>query len=295
MKWSHAHGVTWLTLPVLIVMNTAKSSQNTARLIAEDTENPKKEFICVNLWICWKELAMEDLSLFVRFLMMAFTLFSGLGFKSKKNKEEKSSGTQMLSSSAPSTSGIHASSSKARSPKSDLERVRQIDGAGPSGSPTSKTEPIAIKGRQRSATARSLGARSGSRAGSRAGSAHSLHSVNSVGSGGTSRRLGHGTPGSHKGSKSVLGSFISGSNPGSIPTSAHSSYSKSHEAVWNQAFMNSCRWNLSASGILTNRQIQQKVVDAHFRSRDCLFEEASFSLKLMTSYKRHTVRCILSV
>ena len=185
-------------------------------------------------------LAMEDLSIFVRFLMMAFTLFSGLGFMSKKNKEGKSSGTQMLSSSAPSTSGIHASSSKARSPKSDLERVKKMDAAEPSGSPTSKTEPIAIKGRQRSATARSLGARSGSRAGSRTGSAHSLHSMNSVGSGGTSRRLGHGTPSSHRGSKSVLGSFISGS-AGSNPTSAHSSYSKSHEAVWNQAFMNSCR------------------------------------------------------
>ena len=189
-----------------------------------------------------KKFAMEDLSLFVRFLMMAFTLFSGLGFMSKKNKEQKSSGTEILSSSAPSTSRIHTSSSKARSPKNDLERVKQMDGAGPSGSPASKTEPITIKGRQRSATARSLGARSSSRAGSRAGSAHSLHSMNSVGSGGTSisRRLGHGTPGSHRGSKSVLGSFLSGS-AGSNPTSAHSSYSKSHEAAWNQAFMNSCR------------------------------------------------------
>lgn len=170
---------------------------------------------------------MEDESNYYRFLLVAFTLF---GFMKKSGKEEgNASGSQQLSCSAPNR--ITTRKKEDASKVKDIDRVKRIDGAGPSGSPSSKTEPIAIQG----ARARASTTRSG--AGSRSTSRGSL---NSFGSGGSSRRLGHGTPGSHHGSKSVLGSFLTGSAGSSNPHTPRS-YSKSHEAVWNQAYMNSCR------------------------------------------------------
>ena len=167
---------------------------------------------------------MENDSTYYRFLMVAFTLF---GFMKKTPKAEQSiSDSQQLSCSAPN----RITSRKKETVYKDaagVERVKQIDEAGPSGSPSSKTEPIAIQGkRTRSATTKS--------------GAGSRMSLSSVGSGGSTRRLGHGTPGSHHGSKSVLGNFLTGS-AGSSNSCTPRSYSKSHEAVWNQAYRNSCR------------------------------------------------------
>ena len=170
---------------------------------------------------------MEDESSYYRYLMVAFTLF---GFLKKNGKDDDVVSTaHQLSSSAPNRLTTRKKEDVARD--KDIDRVKQMDGAGPSGSPASKTEPIAIKGaKSRLTTSKSA---SGSRSLSRG-------SLNSVGSGGSSRRLRHGTPGSHHGSKSVLGSFLTGSAGSSNPHTPRS-YSKSHEAVWNQAYMNSCR------------------------------------------------------
>ena len=167
------------------------------------------------------------MSSYYQFLMVVFTLF---GFMKKNGKDDVSaSGSQQLSSSAPNRITTRKKDDVVK--EKDIDRVKRLDRAGPSGSPSSKTEPIAIQG----ARARSSTTKSG--AGSRSVSRGSL---SSVGSGGSSRRLGHGTPGSHHGSKSVVGSFLTGSAGSSNPHSPRS-YSKSHEAVWNQAFMNSCR------------------------------------------------------
>ncbi len=167
---------------------------------------------------------------FVQYLMFVFTLFNGFGFiKPKKDKAEGSS-SQQLSSSAPNR--ITNSPAKRRSTerlhgKGSMSRVEE---AGKSGSPAAKTEPIAIQAMRR-------------RSASRTGSAFSLHSTSSVGSAG-SRRLGHGTPRSASGSRSAVGSFFSAGSPAS---STHSnsgtpkSYSKAHEATWEQAYRNSCR------------------------------------------------------
>ena len=166
---------------------------------------------------------MEGESNYFRFLLAAFTLF---GFMKKGSGKEESevSGSQQLSSSAP-----NKISSRKR--ENDIQRVKRLENPGPSGSPSSKTEPITIQGaRVRSSTTKSAAA---SRSASRG-------SLSSVGSGGSTRRLGHGTPGSHHGSKSVLGSFLTGS-AGSSNSCTPRSYSKSHEAVWNQAYRNSCR------------------------------------------------------
>eukprot|EP00795_Rhopilema_esculentum_P010496 gene10496-19208_t len=177
---------------------------------------------------------MEDISSYFRFLMISYTLFGGLGFMKKSSKDEKAPEAASLSSSAPTRLTSRKKEGAEHRAKSDLERVKQMDGATASGSPTSTTQPIAIQGRrQRSATTRSG-------AGSKTASRSSLHSMNSVGSGGSGRRLGHGTPGSHHGSRSVIGSFIGGS-AGSNNSGTPQSYSKSHEMVWNQAYRNACR------------------------------------------------------
>ena len=186
---------------------------------------------------------------FVHYLLTVFTLFSGFGFLSsnKKEKEDKHSGSQQqLSSSAPNRLSALRRGPASRNTSSERLNNRQGSSAkdgenGQAGSPASKTQPIAIQSsRKRSATVRS-----------RTGSAYSLHSTTSHGTHGShgsggSRRLGHGTP--HSGSRSVIGSFLSGSagsgpsvTPRSGPLVSPQAYSKSHEAVWNQAYRNSCR------------------------------------------------------
>ncbi len=176
---------------------------------------------------------------FLRYLMLIFTLFNGFGFKSgKKEKRERSSESQQLSCSAPNR--LPSSQTKRKSTEKINEKgYLTVSGAEEAnGSPASKTQPIAIQStKPRSATLRS---RTG-------GSAYSLHSTTSAGSAG-SRRIGHGHGTPHSGGRSAIGNFFAGSAGSPVgsghsgtPRSTPQSYSKSHEAVWEQAYRNSCR------------------------------------------------------
>eukprot|EP00794_Sanderia_malayensis_P016012 gene16012-17629_t len=176
---------------------------------------------------------------FIRYLMFLFTLFNGFGFRSSKKEKRETrdsttSDSQPLSCSAPNRLPTSQQTKKRSTEKINGGKGRELEEEEVR-SPASTTQPIAIA----SSKHRSVTTLRSNRTG---GSAYSLHSATSAGSTG-SRRLGHGTP--RSGSKSAIGSFLTGSHGSthacSAPRSAPRAYSKSHEAVWEQAYRNSCR------------------------------------------------------